>query len=177
MAIYNTNSDSANTAVRAFLTKVGEEYLGRRFNTGSGKGKQDWENIKDKFNDSCAYCGSNNSRLTMEHLIPFNRTNCGLHHPGNLVPSCTNCNRRKVKNGEQETWTEHLESKAKDLKDFGIKKTKIEEHISDENYPKLDDREINALKAISNSLYESIKNQVNQQLLLYKEIDRTLVKK
>ncbi|CAE6902108.1 HNH nucleases [Vibrio sp. B1FIG11] len=37
MAIYNTASDSANTAVRAFLTKVGEHYLGHSFNTGSGK--------------------------------------------------------------------------------------------------------------------------------------------
>ena len=36
MAIYNTASDAANTAVRAFLTKVGEFYLGRTFNTGTG---------------------------------------------------------------------------------------------------------------------------------------------
>ena len=27
MAIYNTGSDSANTMVRAFLTKIGESYL------------------------------------------------------------------------------------------------------------------------------------------------------
>ena len=37
MAIYNTASDYANTAIRAFLTKVGEYYLDK-FNTGSGKG-------------------------------------------------------------------------------------------------------------------------------------------
>jgi len=41
MAKYNTGNDSANTAVRAFLTQVGEFYLGDRstkvkFNTGSG---------------------------------------------------------------------------------------------------------------------------------------------
>lgn len=40
MAVYNTSSDSANTAVRAFLTKVGEYYWGKSFNTGSGKSKK-----------------------------------------------------------------------------------------------------------------------------------------
>ena len=42
MTVYNTGSDSANTAVRAFLTKVREFYLGRSFNTASGQGKKDW---------------------------------------------------------------------------------------------------------------------------------------
>ena len=37
MAIYNTGSDSANTMVRAFLTKIGESYLNHSFNTGSEK--------------------------------------------------------------------------------------------------------------------------------------------
>ena len=39
MAVYNTDSDSANTAVRAFLTKVGEYYLNETFNTTSSKKK------------------------------------------------------------------------------------------------------------------------------------------
>ena len=43
MAIYNTASDAANTAVRAFLAK-GVSFI---FNTGSGKGKADWERIRD----------------------------------------------------------------------------------------------------------------------------------
>jgi len=42
MAKYNTYSDAANTAVRAFLTQVGEHYLGEKFNTGSGSGKKTW---------------------------------------------------------------------------------------------------------------------------------------
>jgi len=39
MTIYNTSADAANTAIRAFLTRVGEYYLGRSFNTGNGKAK------------------------------------------------------------------------------------------------------------------------------------------
>ena len=45
MALYNTTLDAANTAVRAFLTRVGEYYLGHSFNTGSGKGKLIWDTI------------------------------------------------------------------------------------------------------------------------------------
>lgn len=38
MAVYNTSSDSSNTGVRALLTKIGEHYLGRSFNTGCNTG-------------------------------------------------------------------------------------------------------------------------------------------
>ena len=41
MTTYNTGADGANTSVRAFLTRVGEFYLGRPFNTASGQGKKD----------------------------------------------------------------------------------------------------------------------------------------
>jgi len=56
MAIYNTGSDAANTMVRAFLTKIGESYLNHSFNTGSGKGKEIWREIKNKFESKCAFC-------------------------------------------------------------------------------------------------------------------------
>lgn len=48
IVVYNSSSDSANTAVRAFLTKVSEHYLGHSFSTGSGKGKSIWLAIKGK---------------------------------------------------------------------------------------------------------------------------------
>ena len=41
MTAYNTGSDVANTAVRAFLTNVGEFYLERNFNIKSGRAKKD----------------------------------------------------------------------------------------------------------------------------------------
>lgn len=89
MSIYNTTFDSANTAVRAFLTKVGEYYLGRSFNTSSGQAKKDWLIIKNEvFNSKCAYCGQQTDALQMEHLIMFNKIEYGLHHPGNIVPCC-----------------------------------------------------------------------------------------
>ena len=58
MTIYNTSSDSANTMIRAFLTKIGEECLGHSFNTGSGKGKEIWTRIKEKaFDKKCVFMG------------------------------------------------------------------------------------------------------------------------
>ena len=70
MALYNTAYDAANTAVRAFLTKIGEYYLDRSFNTSSGLAKQDWIKIRDEiFEGSCAYCGDSGVKLQMDHLI------------------------------------------------------------------------------------------------------------
>jgi hypothetical protein len=53
VAIYNTSSDAANTAVRAFLTAVEEHYLKRSFNTGSGYEKSVLEEIKIEFGNAC----------------------------------------------------------------------------------------------------------------------------
>ena len=93
MAVHNASGDAANTAVRAFLTKVGEHYLDRSYNTGSGKGKDDWMRIKNiVFKNKCAYCDTETESLQIEHLVKFNRTECGLHHPGNTVPVCKPCN-------------------------------------------------------------------------------------
>ena len=70
MAIHNTSYDAANTAIRAFLTKVGAKYWGRTFNTGSGSGKDIWLRIKnDVFNGKCCYCGKTYEKLQIEHLI------------------------------------------------------------------------------------------------------------
>ena len=56
MTTYNTSSDSANTMISAFLTKIGEEYLGHSFNTGNGKGKEIWTRIKEKtFDKKCFF--------------------------------------------------------------------------------------------------------------------------
>jgi len=180
MAIYNTASDAANTAVRAFLTKVGEFYLGRSFNTGSGKGKADWERIRDSvFNGQCAYCGVSGQSLQIEHLLMFNRTEYGLHHPGNIVPCCKACNKRERKEDKSYTnWQEHLEAVCNRQGESALaesRKQKIENSISDEGYPDLDDKEQHAIRVIANSLYENIKSESNKSLELYKQLDEAFV--
>jgi len=137
MAIYNTSSDAVNTAVRSFLTKVGEYYLGRSFNTGSGKGKETWQHIKEIiFDNECAYCGEQNQLLQIEHLVMFNRKEYGLHHPGNIVPCCKTCNKRERKaDGTYTNWSEHLEmvcDKNNQSIHFQRRKKKIEQHMKEQ---------------------------------------------
>jgi len=180
MAIYNTASDAANTAVRAFLTKVGEFYLGRSFNTGSGKGKADWERIRDViFESKCAYCGVSGQALQIEHLLMFNRTEYGLHHPGNIVPCCKSCNKRERKEDKTYTnWQEHLDTVCVHRNEqhlFDVRKLKIDKSISNEGYPDLDEKEQHAIRVIANSLYENIKSESGKSLELYKELDEAFV--
>jgi hypothetical protein len=180
MAIYNTSSDAANTAVRAFLTKVGEFYLGRPFNTSSGKGKVDWERIRDDvFNGQCAYCGVEERQLQIEHLYMFNRTEYGLHHPGNVVPCCKVCNKRE-RNFDKSytTWEEHLKivcHRQGEETLFKERRAKILQSMTNEGYPILDEKEQHAIRVIANSLYENIKSESNKSLELYKELDKAFV--
>jgi len=180
MAIYNTSSDASNTAVRAFLTKVGEFYLGRSFNTGSGKGKKDWLRIRDEvFNAKCAYCGIIGEALQIEHLLMFNRSEYGLHHPGNIVPCCKACNKRERNEDKSYTnWEEHLfivcERKGESNL-FKARKIKIERSIANEGYPNLDKKEQHAIRVIANSLYENIKSESSKSLELYKQLDEAFV--
>ena len=181
MAVYNQPADSANTAVRAFLTQVGEFYLGRSFNTSSGKAKDDWLRIKEKaFNDQCAYCGELDGKLQMEHLIMFNRQDCGLHHPGNIVPCCKDCNKRaKGENKKYVGWEEQLElicRRNNDIDNYFMRKKKIQQHMKKECYPDLNETERHAIYVIANSLYENVKGESAKSLSLYKDLDEKFVK-
>ena len=183
MAVYNTTSDSANTAIRAFLTKVGEYYWGKSFNTVSGMGKSDWEYIRDVvFEKKCAHCGKSDIKLQIEHLIMFNREQFGLHHPGNTVPVCANCNkRRKDKDGNYLGWEDQLEQICRendDLDSYFKRRDKIKLHISkgEYKYPYLSETELNAIRIIADSLYENIKTESAKALKLYQELDEVFVK-
>lgn len=138
MAIYNTASDAANTAVRSFLTKVGEFYLDHSLITGSGRGKFAWLRIRDQvFDGCCAYCGDRSDHLQIEHLLMFNHTEYDLHHPGNIVPYCRRrCNKRERNEDNTYTnWVEHLKLiciQKNELNLFKKRKLKIETSMRDE---------------------------------------------
>lgn len=185
MATYNTQFDSANTAVRAFLTRLGEHYFGKSFNTTSkGQAKLIWEKIRDDiFGGLCAYCGKSASKLQMDHLIMMNRTEYGLHHPGNVVPSCSKCNTRsKDKSKCYNKWEDHLlyiceRENEKDL--FAERWKKIRDHINEGEfaYPKLSSEEKKAIQIIVENLYSSIKNEFDKALELYKKLDESFAEK
>ena len=181
MAIYNTPSDAANTAVRAFLTKVGEYYLGSSFNTGSGKGKATWLRIRDElFGGRCAYCDVADGPLQIEHLYMFNRTEYGLHHPGNVVPCCKSCNKReRLEDGTYMDWKEHLVficERDSTQNQIAPRRTKIEACMIEHGYPTLDEKEQHAIRVIANSLYENIKSESSKSLEMYKQLDEVFVR-
>ena len=108
----------------------------------------------------------------------FNRKECGLHHPGNVIPSCKSCNKRTRDKESKEYvgWVKHLETQCDSSEEFKIRKEKIISHINSENYPKLTVDEKNALKPVAESLYERISNELPKSIDLFKKIDATLVK-
>lgn len=181
MAVYNTTSDSANTAVRAFLTKVGEHYLGHSFNTGSGKGKALWFSIRDSdFNSCCAYCGEANKKLQIEHVLMFNRTEFGLHHPGNIIPCCKECNKReRLEDKSYCNWEQHLAKVCENRGEASqeeIRKQKILDNFKKYKYPELNINEKHAIRVIASSLYENIKIESDKSLDLYKQLDEAFVR-
>jgi hypothetical protein len=177
MAVFNTSADSANTGVRAFLTKVGSYYLGHDFNTSSGKGKAIWEQILKDFNSSCAYCGVQD-KLQIEHLVMFNREEYGLHHPGNTVPLCHGCNKRgKNPDGTYLGWKEQLATKCKNPAAGKEREKSILSHISKYNYPNFSENELNAIRVIAQSLYKNIQTECEKSLDLYKELECSFNKK
>lgn len=54
--------------------------------------KEDWKELLNKFDNSCAYCGTQ-SDLTKDHVLPISKG--GKHEVKNLVPACKNCNSSK----------------------------------------------------------------------------------
>lgn len=53
---------------------------------------EQWEEIKSKFNNRCAYCGSE-KKLEQDHFVAISRG--GGYTPQNIVPACKSCNSRK----------------------------------------------------------------------------------
>lgn len=53
----------------------------------------EWLSILERFNNRCAYCGSDESKLTRDHVTPI--VDGGLHTKENVVPACQPCNSRK----------------------------------------------------------------------------------
>ena len=49
-----------------------------------------WREVVALYAGRCAYCGSADSALTQDHVIPVARG--GSHYPWNIVPACMSCN-------------------------------------------------------------------------------------
>lgn len=62
----------------------------------------EWTAVVTRFRNACAYCGAQNVKLTMDHVVPLSRG--GAHTPANVVPACTPCNSAKC----DRDWSDRL---------------------------------------------------------------------
>ena len=75
---------------KAVLRKAKHKRRANQKNLPSNLTTQQWENIKETFNHSCAYCGNNNLNLHQEHFVPLNKG--GEYTINNIIPACAHCN-------------------------------------------------------------------------------------
>ena len=66
--------------------------LGRRRVFKKQHTNNDWLVKKEKYNNSCAYCGIS-GKLEKDHIVPISRG--GEDKIDNIVPACPSCNRKK----------------------------------------------------------------------------------
>jgi len=55
--------------------------------------REQWQEIKTRFNHRCAYCKRQMERLEMDHVTPLSKG--GAHTAQNIVPACRTCNAKK----------------------------------------------------------------------------------
>ena len=110
----------------------------------------------------------------------FNRTEFGLHHPGNIIPCCKLCNKReRLEDKSYCSWEEHLVrvcNSRGEAEKTEIRKQRILDNFKKHNYPELNINEQHAIRVIASSLYENIKTESDKSLDLYKQLDEAFVK-
>lgn len=82
--------DAANVFVRVILSDAGQR-LG-------GLTEAEWRQTLAWFEGRCAYTGEvlPDGLMDRDHAIPMNRSHCGLHLYGNVLPATKNANRQKA---------------------------------------------------------------------------------
>lgn len=72
--------------------------------------KEQWNYIKEYFNNECAYCGRK-KKLTQDHFVPL--TKAGEYSHNNIVPSCLSCNSSKSNKSFFEWYPKYKEYSSK----------------------------------------------------------------
>lgn len=71
-----------------------QDFLFHMHTCSPTEAKKMWKNsIKEKWNNTCAYCGSKSEELSIDHIIP--QMKGGNDHITNVVCCCVKCNRAK----------------------------------------------------------------------------------
>ncbi len=157
MPSFPTKSGASNFAVRVFLSQISIE-IGR-FNK-----KTHFKEIITKFNNECAYCGSNND-LEVEHIIGINKHEVGLNIKSNVIPSCHDCNDNKQK--KKLDWQRQLELVVTDKSEYHKRYNKILNHLSSKN-ASIDEHVVGEIKKIAEELYKEVSEAIDKKVKLIK---------
>ena len=67
----------------------------RKMNNGGNFTKEEWKQIKEKYNNTCLRCNKKEPeiKLTVDHVLPISKG--GRHEKGNIQPLCLSCNSGK----------------------------------------------------------------------------------
>lgn len=161
--------NAAASAVKAFLAEVASVYLGKVYDPKTDAvSKEAWKLTLKHFGDRCVYCNTprdklkRNVKMTMEHLIEENQWQCGLHHPANTVPACSECNgsRDKAVDGSRLTWEQHLANLGRKRgytsSTVEARRKAIQSFIDSGGYPIITPEEMCYLQTTAQALYQDI---------------------
>ncbi len=161
--------NAAATAVRAYLAEIGSVYLGEVYDPKSDSFSEDaWTLTMSHFQQRCAYCNREGKslpkgvKLTREHLIETNQWQCGLHHPANVIPACSQCNvsRDRSKDGSRVGWEEHLQNLGRKHGWTPATVEKRRQHIQgfidQGSYPAITGEEMAYLRKTAQKLYQDV---------------------
>ena len=88
-------SEEINTPVLEYAQKYSRERRIKKNNCDGGHTKEEWEELKKKYNYTCLFCGKKEPEiaLTEDHIIPI--TQGGNDYISNIQPLCKSCNSKK----------------------------------------------------------------------------------
>jgi hypothetical protein len=75
------------------INAINQKRRARKLAADATLTSNEWLQVLDYFNRSCAYCLSSSEEMTMDHMVPLSRG--GTHTADNVVPACRFCNSRK----------------------------------------------------------------------------------
>lgn len=121
-----------------------------------------WKNTLDRFNFLCVYCGKGlDGKPEREHLIMMNQFQCGLEHPGNIVPCCASCNKRH----QTVDWANHLKEKCHgDKNDYDVRYEKIMDHIKFYGFTFFSEEELVEKSKFLQGLYRNVVQTLDDSL-------------
>lgn len=128
---------SQNLFIRNLLSNLG----------GNSISKEEVAETKAYFGGKCAYCGTANEEIDLDHAIPINKKKLGEHKLGNLVPACKKCNNEKGGQDYIEFCKDNIEAAQK-----------IKDYMTSRNYVPLtdDEKTANSIRKILETAHKEI---------------------